>query len=121
MNILFQDVVRNWYARNPQIVETEDSLVQLANQCSEFIKKGDLESVGQCMDEYWVLKKTMAPGCEPEFVARLMTSMRPYALGMCMAGAGVGDSCMCWPVTMRHRRTSRTLYCKTKHSGGGKK
>ncbi|KAH3773449.1 hypothetical protein DPMN_174810, partial [Dreissena polymorpha] len=52
----------------------------------------DLESIGQCMDEYWVLKKTMAPGCEPEFVARLMTSMRPYALGMCMAGAGVGDS-----------------------------
>ncbi|KAH3773476.1 hypothetical protein DPMN_174838 [Dreissena polymorpha] len=51
---------------------------------------GDLESVGQCMDEYWVLKKTMAPGCEPEFVARLMTSMRPYALGMCMAGAGGG-------------------------------
>ncbi|XP_052231243.1 L-fucose kinase-like isoform X2 [Dreissena polymorpha] len=87
---LLQDVVRNWYARNPQIVETEDSLVQLANQCAEFIKKGDLESVGQCMDEYWVLKKTMAPGCEPEFVARLMTSMRPYALGMCMAGAGGG-------------------------------
>ncbi|KAH3830930.1 hypothetical protein DPMN_104187 [Dreissena polymorpha] len=70
--------------------------------------QGDLESVGQSMDEYWVLKKTMAAGCEPEFVARLMNSMRPYALGMCMAGAGVGVSCMCWPVTMRHRRTSRT-------------
>jgi len=42
------------------------------------------------MDKYWQMKKLMAPGCEPEFVTRLMTSLRPHALGMCMAGAGGG-------------------------------
>lgn len=51
---------------------------------------GDLVGVGRCLDEYWCLKKLMAPGCEPEFVGRLMAAVRPHALGICMAGAGGG-------------------------------
>ncbi|XP_052816143.1 L-fucose kinase-like [Mya arenaria] len=87
---LLQDVVRNWYARNPQIVETEDRLVSQAHDCAKFFQQGDLEKVGQCMDQYWTLKKRMAPGCEPEFVSRLMSAVRSNALGMSMAGAGGG-------------------------------
>lgn len=51
---------------------------------------GDLKSVGQCMDNYWKMKKLMAAGCEPDVVTRLMAAMRPHSLGMCMAGAGGG-------------------------------
>jgi galactokinase/mevalonate kinase-like predicted kinase len=51
---------------------------------------GAMEKVGDCMDKYWQMKKTMAPGCEPEFVSRIMSAVRPHALGMCMAGAGGG-------------------------------
>lgn len=49
-----------------------------------------MKNVGKCMDSYWQMKKKMAPGCEPEFVTKLMSAMRPHALGMCMAGAGGG-------------------------------
>ena len=42
---LLQDVVRNWYARNPQIVETEDQLVELATTCSKYFINGEIITV----------------------------------------------------------------------------
>ena len=42
---LLQDVVRNWYARNPQIVETEDQLVELATTCSKYFINGKIVTV----------------------------------------------------------------------------
>ena len=33
LGLLFE-LVRNWYARNPKIVETEDALVVLAQECA---------------------------------------------------------------------------------------
>ncbi|KAL3859604.1 hypothetical protein ACJMK2_009860 [Sinanodonta woodiana] len=87
---LLQDVVRNWYARNPQIVDTEDSLVELAQECAKGFIDGNLDLVGDCMSRYWDMKKLMAPGCETILIGRLMADARPYASGMCMAGAGGG-------------------------------
>lgn len=34
MHYFLQEVVRNWYARNPNIVETENALVILAQECA---------------------------------------------------------------------------------------
>ncbi|CAC5396601.1 FUK [Mytilus coruscus] len=87
---LLQDVVRNWYARNPLIVETEDNLVALAQECSHAFIDGDLKKVGSCLDRYWQMKKIMAPGCETQIISTLMEAVRPFALGICMAGAGGG-------------------------------
>ncbi|XP_063440263.1 L-fucose kinase-like isoform X2 [Mytilus trossulus] len=87
---LLQDVVRNWYARNPLIVETEDNLVALAQECSHAFIDGDLKKVGSCLDRYWQMKKIMAPGCETQIITTLMEAVRPFALGICMAGAGGG-------------------------------
>ena len=42
------------------------------------------------MNEYWTLKKRMAPGCEPVLVANMMATIKPYVCGMCLAGAGGG-------------------------------
>ena len=55
-----------------------------------FAFTGDLVTVGRCLSEYWVLKKKMADGCEPELVTRMMHALEPLALGMCLAGAGGG-------------------------------
>lgn len=87
---LLQEVVRNWYARNPLIVETEDSLVALAQECAHAFIDGDLKKVGSCLDRYWQMKKIMAPGCETQIITTLMTTIRPFCLGICMAGAGGG-------------------------------
>ena len=51
---------------------------------------GDLAGVGQCMSEYWQLKKKMAPGCQPELVTRIMQAVESDVLGMSLAGAGGG-------------------------------
>ncbi|KAL8582759.1 hypothetical protein ACOMHN_021871 [Nucella lapillus] len=110
---LLQDVVRNWYARNPFIISTEDSLVLLAQECShafidgDFDKVGqcvghywemkkriapgcDFDTVGQCVGQYWEMKKRMAPGCESQTIAQIMRALQPYVLGMCSSGAGGG-------------------------------
>lgn len=36
------------------------------------------------------MKKILAPGCETATIAKLMAASRPFAYGMCMAGAGGG-------------------------------
>ncbi|KAL5013089.1 hypothetical protein ScPMuIL_011640 [Solemya velum] len=87
---LLQEVVRNWYARNPEIVETEDNLVGLAKECSSAFKNGELQQIGNCMDRYWQMKKKMAPGCETSAITSLMVALRPFVYGICMAGAGGG-------------------------------
>lgn len=51
---------------------------------------GNLAAVGNCMDEYWTLKKKMAPGCEPTSVTHMIRAFRPYMHGQTMAGAGGG-------------------------------
>ena len=51
---------------------------------------GNLDKVGQCVAQYWQMKKCMAPGCESQTIAQIMTALKPYMLGMCSAGAGGG-------------------------------
>ncbi|KAK7460328.1 hypothetical protein BaRGS_00038916 [Batillaria attramentaria] len=87
---LLQDVVRNWYARNPHIVSTEDSLVMLAQECAHAFIDGNFDKVGNCVGRYWQMKKRMAPGCESQTILSIMTALKPYMLGMCSAGAGGG-------------------------------
>ncbi|NWR19674.1 FUK kinase, partial [Emberiza fucata] len=87
---LLQDVVRNWYARLPSIVQNADALVSNAEECAQALRQGDLMLLGKCLECYWQQKKCMAPGCEPLAVGRMMDALRPHAHGQCLAGAGGG-------------------------------
>ncbi|XP_058702137.1 L-fucose kinase isoform X2 [Poecile atricapillus] len=87
---LLQDVVRNWYARLPSIVQNADALVSNAEECAQALRQGDLLLLGKCLDRYWQQKKCMAPGCEPLAVGCMMDALRPYVYGQCLAGAGGG-------------------------------
>lgn len=87
---LLQNVIRQWYARLPGIVATEDDLVKGAHVCVSAVEHGDLPALGKCMENYWAQKKRMAPGCEPAIVASMRVALESYALGITMAGAGGG-------------------------------
>ncbi|XP_068549098.1 L-fucose kinase isoform X1 [Anas acuta] len=87
---LLQDVVRNWYARLPSVVQNAHALVSNAEECARALRQGDLELLGTCLERYWQQKKRMAPGCEPLAVGRMMGALRPYVHGQCLAGAGGG-------------------------------
>jgi fucokinase len=39
---LLQNVIRNWYSRDPDIVQTEDDLVSTAWLCAEAFQKGTM-------------------------------------------------------------------------------
>ncbi|XP_078400065.1 L-fucose kinase isoform X2 [Cetorhinus maximus] len=87
---LLQDVLRNWYARLPSIVENADALVRNTEECAQAFIKGDLSQIGQCLNTYWQQKKYMAPGCEPSAVRQIMAVLRPHVHGQSLAGAGGG-------------------------------
>jgi len=87
---LLQNVVRNWYARDPAMVANADALVSNAHDSVAAIEAGDLEHIGKCMSMYWEHKKYMAPGCEPTFVKQMLDAMKPHIFGGSMAGAGGG-------------------------------
>ncbi|KAM3829017.1 L-fucose kinase isoform 2-T2 [Vipera latastei] len=87
---LLQDVLRNWYARLPTVVETTSALVSNAEECAQALKQGDLALLGQCVNRYWLQKKEMAPGCEPLVVRQVMEMLQPHVYGQSLAGAGGG-------------------------------
>ena len=87
---MLQDVLRNWNARSPKIVETAKQLITNTQNSINAITNGDLEGIGKCLDETWRLKKLMAPGCEPNIVKAIMDQLRPHVYGQSLAGAGGG-------------------------------
>ncbi|XP_072278918.1 L-fucose kinase isoform X2 [Pyxicephalus adspersus] len=87
---LLQDVLRNWYARLPDIMLNVDALVSNAELCAKAFRAGDLGRLGQCLSTYWQQKKCMAPGCEPLAVRRIMDTLEPHVYGQSLAGAGGG-------------------------------
>ncbi|XP_069595628.1 L-fucose kinase isoform X1 [Ranitomeya imitator] len=87
---LLQDVLRNWYARLPAILQNVDALVTTAELCAESFCRGDLQLLGRCLSTYWRQKKCMAPGCEPLAVRRIMDTLEPHVHGQSLAGAGGG-------------------------------
>ena len=46
--------------------------------------------IGRVLSSYWVLKQSMAPGCEPPHITRLMRCLNPYCTGLSLCGAGSG-------------------------------
>lgn len=87
---LLQDVLRNWYARLPVVVQNARRLVRQTEKCAEAFRQGNLALLGQYLTSYWEQKKLMAPGCEPLAVHRMMDVLAPYAFGQSLAGAGGG-------------------------------
>ncbi|XP_074864421.1 L-fucose kinase [Carettochelys insculpta] len=87
---LLQDVLRNWYARLPSIVQNATALVSNAEECAQAFRRGDLPLIGECLTRYWQQKKCMAPGCEPLAVQRMMGALQPHVYGQSLAGAGGG-------------------------------
>ncbi len=72
------------------MVDNVHSLVYNARTCAAAAARGDLETMGKCVDAYWAQKKVMAPGCEPALVTKIMAVLRPLSLGLSMCGAGGG-------------------------------
>ncbi|XP_072836505.2 L-fucose kinase [Pogona vitticeps] len=87
---LLQDVLRNWYARLPAVVQNASALVGNAEACAQALREGDLALLGSCLNRYWLQKKKMAPGCEPLAARRVMEVLEPYVYGQSLAGAGGG-------------------------------
>jgi fucokinase len=87
---LLQNVIRNWYSQEPDILASFAANHRLAATCWAAVQAENLEGLGTCMDRYWELKRALAPGSEPELVQRILAALRPVSLGASLAGAGGG-------------------------------
>ena len=98
---LLQNVLRRWYARLPNVVATVNSLRKNAESAASAFEAGNLEQVGACLRKYWAQKKTMAAGCEPEFIGRTLHILREAGMlhGESLCGAG-GGGFMCLITSM---------------------
>ncbi|XP_066860813.1 L-fucose kinase isoform X4 [Anser cygnoides] len=114
---LLQDVVRNWNARLPSVVQNAHALVSNAEECARALRQGDLPLVGTCLDRYWQQKKRMAPGCEPLAVGRMMRALRPYVHGQCLAGAGGGGFLYVLTKAPRQKEALHQILAKTEGLG----
>ena len=81
---------RNWYSQDKLIVECFKSNYRLAEECWERVEAEDLEGVGECISRYWTIKRTLAPGSEPQLVTNILQVLQPLILGGGLAGAGGG-------------------------------
>nr|CAB3247406.1 L-fucose kinase-like [Phallusia mammillata] len=87
---LLQTVLRNWYTKRSDIMENCFNLRENAEKCATAFNNGDLKAIGQCIEAYWVQKKVMASGCEPDLCTRMMKKFAPYVYGQSLCGAGGG-------------------------------
>ena len=87
---LLQNVIRNWYSREPTIYQCFQENYRLAGTCWEAVTQENINCLGDCLTEYWRIKRTLAPGAEPELVKNIFTVLEPYSVGGTLAGAGGG-------------------------------
>jgi len=87
---LLQNVIRNWYSKDSDIVECFRSNYQLAEECWESVQEENVDAVGRCLSKYWAIKKKLAPGSEPQLIKDVMEALEPYIVGGSLAGAGGG-------------------------------
>ncbi|KAM7427970.1 hypothetical protein ABFA07_020984 [Porites harrisoni] len=87
---LLQNVVRNWYARFPQITNNARNLIDNAEEAAKALIEGNIKKFGECWTCYRHQKSLMAPGSEPEAIKDLMEALKPLSYGQAMAGAGGG-------------------------------
>ena len=63
---------------------------RLAEECWEKVEAEDLEGVGRCLSQYWSLKRSLAPGSEPQLVRNILDVLENFMVGGGLAGAGGG-------------------------------
>eukprot|EP01052_Picozoa_sp_SAG31_P015509 SAG31_NODE_999_length_10457_cov_3.482622_5_plen_231_part_00 len=88
---LLQGVLRRWFGRLPEVVQTVSGLVSNAHSIQTAIASGDIEGFGACVSAYWAQKKQMAgSGVEPTVISRVLKALAPLCAGASLAGAGGG-------------------------------
>ena len=87
---LLQSVVRSWYSGDEALFDTFSRLRVCAVKAAEAVSQGSLTGLGNKINEYWSIKKTVAPGSEPAKVTKLLEQLSPELLGASLAGAGGG-------------------------------
>ena len=87
---LLQNVIRNWYSQDSEIVHCFKSNYKLAEECWKHVEDENVDGVGECLSKYWTIKKKLAPGSEPQLIKDVMDALKPFIVGGSLAGAGGG-------------------------------
>merc|ERR1712146_108560 len=72
---LLQGVLRRWFARLPEVVDTVSNLVSNAEAIQPAVLSGDITTFGQCVSKYWSQKLMAGDGVEPTLITRALAAM----------------------------------------------
>jgi len=87
---LLQNVIRNWYSQDAEIVNCFETNYKLAEECWKNVEDENVDAIGECLSKYWTIKKKLAPGSEPKLIKDVMDVLKPFIVGGSLAGAGGG-------------------------------
>ncbi len=88
-NIL-RGVVTNYLTGDPSVVAAAHALHASIPPMARAIQNEDLDALADSLTHYWHLKKQMDPGSTNPFIERLIETIRPFASGWSLTGAGGG-------------------------------
>jgi len=87
---LLQNVIRNWYCKDQRITQAFKDNYSIAEKCREAVLNKDLKAIGECLNQYFIIKKILAPGSEPALVKEIFEEISGDILGGTLCGAGGG-------------------------------
>ncbi|PKU84086.1 bifunctional fucokinase/fucose pyrophosphorylase [Dendrobium catenatum] len=89
-NQVLQKVVTRYLRRDNLLISSIRRLAALAKMGREALMNGDIDEVGDIMQEAWRLHQELDPYCSNEFVDKLFAFADPYCVGYKLVGAGGG-------------------------------
>lgn len=89
-NQVLQKVVTRYLRRDNMLISSIKRLAALARMGKEALMSGDIDEIGDIMQEAWRLHQELDPYCSNEFVDRLFEFADPYCVGYKLVGAGGG-------------------------------
>ncbi|KAL0913103.1 hypothetical protein M5K25_016535 [Dendrobium thyrsiflorum] len=89
-NQVLQKVVTRYLRRDNMLISSIKRLAALAKMGREALMNGDIDEVGEIMQEAWRLHQELDPYCSNEFVDKLFAFADPYCVGYKLVGAGGG-------------------------------
>lgn len=91
---ILHNVLTRYLAREPEVMAIIARLKQGAAAAKHCLEVDDITAFGDCLSEYWELKKALDPGSTNETIEAIIARVRPYLAACSLCGAGGGGFMM---------------------------
>ncbi len=87
---ILHNVLSRYLAREPEVMATIARLKRGAAAAKHALEVNDIRTFGDCLAEYWELKKALDPSSTNDNIETIIARVRPYLAACNVCGAGGG-------------------------------